>query len=236
MHSRWLTTVNRIICLYVSSESSSKELVLLTDYVLKVYAPVWFNIKLEPQCYKEAKYLWLMVHLSCFLPNDIRAVVHKCIQRNAFFANPENILLTMLVDERQEIKELAARRIKVARKTQQAAIRKFKVPTLNLSAEEYCNVLNWQEFSRTEPPILKFQSDDELDNAILTAEKWLLDDFLDFLVIPKVWNGMLRLSQRLQRQSVANGGETAILEQQFCLGRRCQTLLPNRIGRVKETL
>jgi hypothetical protein len=34
IHSRWLTTANRILRLYVSSTSSSTELVLLTDYIL----------------------------------------------------------------------------------------------------------------------------------------------------------------------------------------------------------
>ena len=41
-HSQWLTTANRILCLYVASTSLSTELVLLTVYVLRVYALVWF--------------------------------------------------------------------------------------------------------------------------------------------------------------------------------------------------
>jgi len=117
IHSRWLTTSNRILRLYVSSTSPSVELLLLSDYILRVYAPVWFCIKLHPQCYMAARHLWHLIQLTCFLSDSDRLVVDKCIQRNAFFGHPENILLSMLVDQRKEIRELPARRIKLARQS-----------------------------------------------------------------------------------------------------------------------
>lgn len=46
-HSRWLTAANRILRLYVSTKEVSKNLTL-TEYVMKIYAPVWFHIKLKP--------------------------------------------------------------------------------------------------------------------------------------------------------------------------------------------
>ncbi|CAH1098830.1 unnamed protein product [Psylliodes chrysocephalus] len=47
-HSRWLTTANIILLLYVASENSSEELLILATFVMKVYAPMWFVIK-EPR-------------------------------------------------------------------------------------------------------------------------------------------------------------------------------------------
>jgi hypothetical protein len=176
VHSRWLTTTNRILLLYVSTESPPKELVILTDYILRVYASVWFHIKLEPQCYKGAKHLWLMLKLPRFLPDDVRSEVDKCIQKNAFFAHPENVLLAMVVDERKEIRELAARRIKEARKSNSKEIRKFHLPNINVDADEYYNLLDWQHFPRTEPPMLMTASDDEIDAAIDMSQKWTLDN------------------------------------------------------------
>jgi hypothetical protein len=176
IHSRWLTTANRILRLYVGTETPSTTLVILTEYVLRVYAPVWFTIKLEPQCYKGAKHFWLMVSLSRFLPDDARAVVDKCIQRNGFFAHPENVLLTMVVDERKEIRELAARRIKLARQSKAKDIRKFVLPALNMEATEYHCLLDWQNFPRTEPPMLMAVGDEELEAAIETGQKWTLDE------------------------------------------------------------
>lgn len=46
-HARWLTTVNRILRLYVSTLNPSTQLIKLTEYIVKVYAPVWFYIKRE---------------------------------------------------------------------------------------------------------------------------------------------------------------------------------------------
>jgi len=180
VHSRWLTTANRILRLNVSSTSPSTELVLLSDYVLRVYAPVWFSKKLKPQCYMGARHLWHLIQLSRFLSESDRLVVDKCIQRKAFFGHPENILLSMLVDERKEIRELAARRIKLARQSNgmnPVEVRKFKIPTMNFEADDYDTLVNWQELLRTQPPMLKDISDDEIENAIQIARKWSLDDF-----------------------------------------------------------
>lgn len=46
-HSRWLTTANRILRYYVSVENPSEELLMLATYIVKVYAPMWFCIKLN---------------------------------------------------------------------------------------------------------------------------------------------------------------------------------------------
>ena len=179
VHSRWLTTANRILRLYVSAASPSAELLLLTDYILKVYAPVWFSVKLEPQCYKGAKHLWLMGKLSRFLPPEARLVVDNCIQRNGFYGHPENVLLSMLADDRPEIRELSVRRIKKARQTNSTStnIRKFTLPKLNLDADDYHSLLNWQEFPVTEPPMLMSKSDDDIEKAIESRQTWILDEF-----------------------------------------------------------
>ena len=45
-HSRWLTTSNYILRLYVSTDKSSQTLKIIVEYITKVYAPVWFAIKM----------------------------------------------------------------------------------------------------------------------------------------------------------------------------------------------
>ena len=165
---------NKILRLYVSSTSPSTELEVLTNYVLRVYAPVWFYVKLEPQCYMGARHLWRLIQLSRFLCENDRLVVDKCIQRNAFFGHTESILLSMLVDDRKEIRELAARIIKLARQStaiDSVEIRKFKIPALNFDAEDYYSLVNWQDVPRTQPHMLKDISDDEIERAIQTPHK-----------------------------------------------------------------
>lgn len=49
-HARWLTAANRILRLYVSEAKPSINLIKLTKYILKVYAPSWFAIKASSSC------------------------------------------------------------------------------------------------------------------------------------------------------------------------------------------
>lgn len=47
-HSRWLTFANRILRHYVSTNRPSKNLKAMVQYIMTVYAPVWFLIKVKP--------------------------------------------------------------------------------------------------------------------------------------------------------------------------------------------
>ena len=49
-HSRWLTLANRVLRLYASVSTSSKDLKTLADFILNVYAPTWCDIKYQPKC------------------------------------------------------------------------------------------------------------------------------------------------------------------------------------------
>ena len=63
------------------------------------------------------------------LVHDIQEIVKPTIQRNVFYAYPENILLAMVCDERLHIRELAWRRIKKAREQEKGkTVRKFTIP------------------------------------------------------------------------------------------------------------
>ena len=44
-HSWCLTTANRILRLYVSTDEPFQILKIIVEYIMKVYAPVWFAIK-----------------------------------------------------------------------------------------------------------------------------------------------------------------------------------------------
>ena len=44
-HFCWFTKANRIVCLYEVTSHPSESLVLLTEYLMKTYAPMWLTIK-----------------------------------------------------------------------------------------------------------------------------------------------------------------------------------------------
>lgn len=113
-HSRWLTTANSILRLYVSKDKPSENQKTLPTDVMKVYmhyAPIWFHIKLKPSCIDGFRHVFKLIQLSRNLPVELQKVVDPVIQRNGYFASPENIIiLGMLTDERKFIRELALRK------------------------------------------------------------------------------------------------------------------------------
>lgn len=171
-HSRWLTTANRILRLYVGTEEPSPALRKLVEYILKVYCTGWFRIKREYSITNGAKHVWKFIQDSRYLPEDIRQVIDPVISNNAYFAHPENILLAMLIDSRPEIRELAVRRIIKARNSESfrnKKVRQFKVPMLNFKAQDYTDLVDWSllsESNLTEPPVVANFSEHELRNLL----------------------------------------------------------------------
>lgn len=102
-HARWLTTANRILRVYVSSENPSENLKILTKYIVLVYGPVWFNIKIHHSCLHGAKHLFDIICLIRNCCAKTQDIVKPVIQRNAFFGHVENMLLTMLMDSNGEV-------------------------------------------------------------------------------------------------------------------------------------
>ncbi|CAG9834556.1 unnamed protein product [Diabrotica balteata] len=99
-HARWVTTANRVLRLYIASSSPSDQLKDLAKYVALVYAPSWFTIKCNHKLKDGSSNLWKMLDFSSYMSHEQKKVIHKCIQNNAYFAHPENMLVAMLSDDR----------------------------------------------------------------------------------------------------------------------------------------
>lgn len=160
-HARWLTTANRLLRLYVATIKPSEVLQTLAEYVVKVYAPMWFQIKQKPMCQHGAIHLWKTIQLVREFSEDIQKIIHQVIATNAYFAHPEN--LSMITDpENPRYRELAVRRIIKARTNKQQEVRFFRVPAINFKATNYTELINWQECTVTEPPLTRDIEDAEL--------------------------------------------------------------------------
>ncbi|GBO09129.1 hypothetical protein AVEN_122935-1 [Araneus ventricosus] len=82
-HSRWLTTASRILRLYVSIRNPSDNLVILVTYILNVYTPVWFSIKMKSSITEGSRHLWKIMKYSRYMQqDDLRQVVDGVIQTN----------------------------------------------------------------------------------------------------------------------------------------------------------
>src|SRR6218665_197188 len=83
-----------------------------------------------------------------------KRIVDPVIHRNAYFTHPDNLLLAMMMDHRQHIRELGLRRVMKARAAHHSGqIRKFKVPAkLNFDAVEYFDMIDWAVCPHTTLP------------------------------------------------------------------------------------
>ena len=99
VHSRWLTTANRLLRLYVATENPSETLRNLVTYVMKVCALVWFHIKTKSSCSEGSRHLWRMIKFSRYLTPELKAIVDPVIYRNGYLGHSENILIAMLTDD-----------------------------------------------------------------------------------------------------------------------------------------
>jgi len=55
--------------------------------------------------------LFMMIKNSRYQTDELKAIVDPVIQRNSYFAHPENLLRSMMTDDRPHIRELALRQI-----------------------------------------------------------------------------------------------------------------------------
>ena len=103
-NSRWLTLACRILRFYISQSQPSNNLKYLAQFCIKVYFPSWFEIKMQHTLVNGAKKFLNIVRRVTKLPNtQIRSVALSTLQRNAYFAHRENVLLGMLGNDDEEI-------------------------------------------------------------------------------------------------------------------------------------
>lgn len=167
-HSRWVTAANRILRLYVTLDSPSKDLKDLALFVMNVYAPMWFSIKSKPSCKDGSHHVWETIMRSRYLSPSLKKIIDPVIQRNAYFGHSENILLRMITDERRHIRELGLRRVLKCRQNkvhnaQQPRV--FKIPILNFSASDYVDLIDWSE-GVSEPPVTRGITTDSLKDLV----------------------------------------------------------------------
>lgn len=176
-HSRWLTAANRVLRLYTSLPDPSENLKQIVVFILKSYMPVWFTIKKSKYFTDGPKHVFLAIQTSRYLPDDLLKVVNAVIERNAFFAHPENLLLAMIVDEREHIRELGYRRILKARQTASKGktIRNFVPPKINFQATDYTEIIHWNTCLVYPPPMLREVCEDDIKSLINSDTKPMRD-------------------------------------------------------------
>jgi len=168
-HARFLTLANRILRLYVASSNPSNSLKFLTQYVVKVYGPMWFLIKLNPQLSEGPRHLFKFTTFLNSLqnmPQKYLALLRQSVNRNSYFGHPENVLLSMLVDNHIEVRRRAVKLILKKRLEPTTKIRIFQKPDINFNAKKYEDIIDLDNIEIFEPPVCKFFTDSEIITCI----------------------------------------------------------------------
>ena len=174
--ARWVTTASNILLLYMQEEEPSDNLKQMVEIINNLYIPSLFNIKQNWHCSNGSRHLFDMIKLArdLFVPKhpDLFDVVKKTVRQNGFYAHPENVLLSMVHDDNDKIREEAIKIIEELRANdddkQSGELRKFFVPKrINFEAKGYHELVNYADFTPDmicSPPILKDYSIDEIRN------------------------------------------------------------------------
>lgn len=167
--ARWLTLANRILRLYVSEHTPSLELKRLVFFVLNQYAPGWFRFKTHWKITDGAPNFMYLILLSRRLPDIDRQITQTVLQRNAYWAHSENILIAMLADEHEDTRKMAVQTILRCRLSSMHSpkqVRQFLVPKVNFESEAYHQLIDWRNTVVTEPPLSFSISSAELEQVV----------------------------------------------------------------------
>jgi hypothetical protein len=97
---------------YISTRRPSKSQTEIVALLVNLYVPSYFQIKSHSHIQQGAVNLFAIVEFSRQLAAGSRATVERVLQDNSYFAHPENIVIAMLADEREEVRRQAVLHIR----------------------------------------------------------------------------------------------------------------------------
>ena len=99
-HARWLILAIRLVAVYIREESSSGNLIKLVHYILKVYAPSWFEKKSTSKPHESRRILFQnLSRIDQLSLDDVKTIAKQNLRGNFFCLPPENFLYALIKDE-----------------------------------------------------------------------------------------------------------------------------------------
>ena len=175
-HARWLTTAEAILLLQVSEHDlcheDERKLKLISKWVLQVYLHQFFSIKCNPGIANGPHHLLNLIKLYQGQDCEVKEIVAPYLKSEAWWAHPENLLLSLLCSEKESDRIFAVNQIKLSRSKVQSKkgkkkIREFRVPsTFDLEADSLISMIHWEEEFISEPSFTIKLSNQQLTEII----------------------------------------------------------------------
>lgn len=177
-HSRWLTTANRLLRLWVSKHrlkgKNLKNLPFIVEFIIGVYYPCWFNVKVKHSWIEGPRHILFQLDCLKSQRKEVLDLVMPTVRRSAWYAHSEAIIQTLLCSEDQKERIKGVERILAIRgagdlDAQQgdSSVRTRRTPDINRDASSIGDLISWSE-GVSEPPLTCSLSTSEVKNFINT--------------------------------------------------------------------
>lgn len=171
-HARWLTKACRILRLYISTEEPSKKLFDLAKFIIHVYVPMYFGIKVKSSCINGSIHFFNVIKFSRYLSAAQFAIVSQVCKNNSYFAHSENLILAMIFDENPSIRRMGYNKIIHSRNEsgeEFGIVRNYIAPRIMFEAENFYDLIDWS-MPYTEPPFTCSKSYDNIKHLAETCD------------------------------------------------------------------
>ncbi|KAG0718100.1 hypothetical protein GWK47_007861 [Chionoecetes opilio] len=177
-YSRWLTTANRLIRLWVSKHElkgkNLKNLHCIVEFIIGVYYPYWFNVKVKHSWIEGPRYILFQLDCLKSQRKEVLDIVMPTVKRSVWYAHSEAILQTMLCSEDQKERFWGVERILAIRgdgdpdaQLGDSIVRTRRTPDINCDASSIGDLISWSE-DVSEPPLTCSLSTSEVKNFVNT--------------------------------------------------------------------
>ena len=152
VHSRWLTFAENICFMWMSDHGLDGELYqrleLIVTFVVSVYFPMWFNIKVQHSWLEGPRHILTQLSLIQLQSNKVQRIVDPYARSTAWFSHSEAVLQTMLCSSQQEERVWAVEKIlQIRGKNPLGSMkpRARRLPKLNMKAKDLKGLISWKE-------------------------------------------------------------------------------------------
>ena len=181
-HSRWLTHAVRNLLLYMKKNGlkgkNKTNLMKFVQFIMTNYTVMWFRLKQKGSIGEAPRHLFGQIKLTKLLFPEVKRIARKNLTRNAYWAHPECLLLSMLTDCDQQVRTTAVDKILSIRGDQEYgnnSTRKCIIPNLNFKASDYTDMIDWGAETLYEPSLTTALSSTDLSafkSAPLTLPRY----------------------------------------------------------------
>ena len=151
VHSRWLNTATTFVEMWQSHHGLKGDLLdrleTIVTYIVTVYCPMWFNIKVRHSWLEGPRHVLTELGLFSLLSSEVQQILLPTLKRSAWNSHSESVLQTMLCSKNKSERDFAVSTIMKIRGRNKLGNKKprpRKLPELNIEATTLENMINWK--------------------------------------------------------------------------------------------